>query len=754
MKQFTIIFIAVFFFTSIQTFAQTADYFKNVPMQQLLQIVKAEDELRYDKTLEDLMRNKNPFVRKRAALAAGRIGDADAIPMLSRLLDSDLEDVQQMAAFAIGEVESIEGAKAILNALNYHNGLKTNARAVEAAGKIAAAKPESEEAKKLGKAILSTLDSTITQNFPKLNNENRELQNQLIILGLTATLRAKPEGAENTLAKFLTYSDWRIRADALNTLARLRAKNVNEKASELLSKDENPIVRANAARVLGTANYEAALDLILDKALNDNDLRVRINSIRVLSSFKNEKISEKLLTRAEGLFTDYKRSKYKNPSEENELLTIASTLGTTLKGSNNQRAVKFLDEFRKLKKHTSPEIEIALVRISPKVFAETKLPEDIDWKGTSGFTAGLSEAVDLEESNEDAENLRKIAKVVLGTFIKNANLSNTEVDKSFPDVLNAYAKFKTDDLSKILLDSLKFDDVIIRTTAANLLGEIKPENPEQAKEIYRALSNALSKARTDKLNDASLGILDALKKQYENRPRPQTEKFPYFTPFISAIESPDYLIRRKAAEIYKGFDIPKPDPMTAGSMDFKPYEIPKDFGVIKFLPDAKDGAKSRVVRVDYKRALSRKNGEVKAVLKTDKGEFTINFFPEEAPLTVDNFINLANSGYFDGLEIHRVVPNFVVQDGDPRGDGSGGPGWQIRDEINQLRYERGMVGMALSGKDTGGSQWFVTHSPQPHLDGGYTIFGKVNETDMKVVDNLVRGDKILSVKIFEKGLNK
>jgi len=118
-------------------------------------------------------------------------------------------------------------------------------------------------------------------------------------------------------------------------------------------------------------------------------------------------------------------------------------------------------------------------------------------------------------------------------------------------------------------------------------------------------------------------------------------------------------------------------------------------------------------------------------------------------LTVDNFIKLARSNYFNGLAIHRVVPNFVMQDGDPRGDGNGGPGWQIRCEINMLSYERGAVGMALSGKDTGGSQWFVTHSPQPHLDGGYTVFGKVNETDMKIVDNLVRGDKILKVQIVE-----
>ena len=156
---------------------------------------------------------------------------------------------------------------------------------------------------------------------------------------------------------------------------------------------------------------------------------------------------------------------------------------------------------------------------------------------------------------------------------------------------------------------------------------------------------------------------------------------------------------------------------------------------------------------DYRRALARKNGGVKAILTTEKGAFTIDLAPEDAPLTVDNFVKLARARYFNGVEVHRVVPNFVMQDGDPRGDGNGGPGWSIRCEINTLSYERGAVGMALSGKDTGGSQWFVTHSPQPHLDGGYTVFGRVNENDMKVVDNIVRGDKIISVRIVEAGKN-
>jgi cyclophilin family peptidyl-prolyl cis-trans isomerase len=136
-----------------------------------------------------------------------------------------------------------------------------------------------------------------------------------------------------------------------------------------------------------------------------------------------------------------------------------------------------------------------------------------------------------------------------------------------------------------------------------------------------------------------------------------------------------------------------------------------------------------------------------AVLHTTKGDLEWAFYRDEAPQTVKNFVRLAGRGYYDGLAVHRVVPNFVIQDGDPTGTGSGGPGWTIRCEYNRLRYEAGMVGMALSGKDTGGSQWFITHSPQPHLNGRYTIFARVVR-GMDVVDRIVQGDRVLGVEIL------
>ena len=120
----------------------------------------------------------------------------------------------------------------------------------------------------------------------------------------------------------------------------------------------------------------------------------------------------------------------------------------------------------------------------------------------------------------------------------------------------------------------------------------------------------------------------------------------------------------------------------------------------------------------------------------------------DAPRTVANFTALARKGFFDNVPWHRVVADFVVQGGDPRGDGEGGPGYTIRDEINQRPYLRGTVGMALDWADTGGSQFFITHSPQPHLDGRYTVFGQV-VAGMDVVDALRQWDVVRSIRIWD-----
>jgi cyclophilin family peptidyl-prolyl cis-trans isomerase len=136
------------------------------------------------------------------------------------------------------------------------------------------------------------------------------------------------------------------------------------------------------------------------------------------------------------------------------------------------------------------------------------------------------------------------------------------------------------------------------------------------------------------------------------------------------------------------------------------------------------------------------------VLKTSRGEITLEMLAE-APVTAANFVRLVKQGFYRGKTFHRVVPNFVVQGGDPRGDGYGGPGYLIRDELTPLRHSRGIVGMATAGKDTGGSQFFINLSPNPHLDGRYTIFAEVTK-GMETVDKLEVGDLIAGTNVTEK----
>jgi len=138
----------------------------------------------------------------------------------------------------------------------------------------------------------------------------------------------------------------------------------------------------------------------------------------------------------------------------------------------------------------------------------------------------------------------------------------------------------------------------------------------------------------------------------------------------------------------------------------------------------------------------------RAFIHTKLGRIEIHLDIVQAPLASERFINLARRGFYDGLTFHRVVPGFVIQGGCPRGDGNGGPGYALRCEIGQRPYGRGVVGMALSGKDTGGSQFFITLAPSPHLDGGYTAFGSV-AGGMDVIERIRPGDVIEKIEIWD-----
>ncbi|UCG62518.1 MAG: HEAT repeat domain-containing protein [Candidatus Zixiibacteriota bacterium] len=192
---------------------------------------------------------------------------------------------------------------------------------------------------------------------------------------------------------------------------------------------------------------------------------------------------------------------------------------------------------------------------------------------------------------------------------------------------------------------------------------------------------------------------------------------------IAGVLDSDYIVRRTAAEIYEG-------------------KLGEDYH-------------GRVPPANTRLSLSKITGAVEkytfnpyATIITNRGEIEMELYFDAAPLTVVNFIELARQGFYEGIVFHRVIPNFVVQGGCPLGTGWGDPGYTIRCEYSSEVYQRGTVGIATSGKDTGGSQFFITHSPQPHLNGRYTVFGQVL-AGMDVVDQTVRGDTIKEIIISE-----
>jgi peptidyl-prolyl cis-trans isomerase B (cyclophilin B) len=135
-------------------------------------------------------------------------------------------------------------------------------------------------------------------------------------------------------------------------------------------------------------------------------------------------------------------------------------------------------------------------------------------------------------------------------------------------------------------------------------------------------------------------------------------------------------------------------------------------------------------------------------MNTNKGDIVLELYPMYAPKTVNNFVFLTQQGFYDGVTFHRVISNFVIQGGDPTGTGRGGPGYQFEDELrgNPLKHETGVISMANAGPNTNGSQFFITHSPQPHLDGKHTVFGKVT-SGMDVVNAIRQGDQMIQVTV-------
>jgi cyclophilin family peptidyl-prolyl cis-trans isomerase len=253
----------------------------------------------------------------------------------------------------------------------------------------------------------------------------------------------------------------------------------------------------------------------------------------------------------------------------------------------------------------------------------------------------------------------------------------------------------------------------VRATAAELLGKLKPAG------ISAELAGAYRQALGDADLDFRSALLGALQAQADEVARTALRE--------AAQGDPARVVRERAGaalkELGETAPAPGPDAVQRPLADYRELMAPYD-------PQA---------------------GAVytpRAFVHTARGTIEIHLNVVEAPIACASFLDLARRGFYDGLTFHRVVPGFVIQGGCPRGDGNGGPGFTLRCEVGEKPYGRGVVGMALSGKDTGGSQFFITHLPTPHLDGGYAVIGWVAK-GMEVVDQVRPGDVIESVEVFD-----
>jgi cyclophilin family peptidyl-prolyl cis-trans isomerase/HEAT repeat protein len=624
-----------------------------------------------------LLGDSEARVRRRAALALGRVGLREAVEPLAKVLAGDTEpEVRHMAAFALGLIGD-SSARASLRAALADPDPMTQGRAAEALGMLAVrddapAVSDMVQRHVRAGALASIAADDLTYPLAPPVEAARLGLYALVRFGSYEALAAAALDANGQ-----PVSAWWPVAYALQRAGDARA------APALLALLNTPgrYTAAFAARGLGVmkaASGAGPLRQIVER--RSADPAVMIQAIRATAALADAS-AVPALTRVVG------------DAAVDSLLRIEamSALADVVGGDN-------VDLMLDLMSDRSPSVRglamRSLARIDPGGFLSTLsgLDPDRDWTVRTAQAAALGS---LPSGN--------------GVPALTALMEDSD-PRVVPAVVAGLVASKAPGVDKILIERLKSADFAVRTAAANGLAELKADGAGPALvEAYRA-------AVGDSTYVARAAVLTALNSLDPRAAEPILQE---------ALRDPDWAVRVRAATIYR----------ERGSQD-----------------DAVDAAMrpapGRPLTDEERQWLVSPPFSPHAYLETDRGVIELELAILDAPFTVANFVSLARRNFFDGIAIHRVVSDFVVQDGDPRGDGEGGPGYTIRDEINMRPYLRGTVGMALDWEDTGGSQFFITHSPQPHLDGRYTVFGHV-VNGMEVVDRLAPGDIIRRVRISD-----
>ena len=624
--------------------------------------------------LAKLATDTDARIRRRAALAIGRVGLAEGGALLQPLLKDADPDVRQMAAFALGLLADKTAVPALTEALQDPEP-RVRGRAAEALGLIG----DTGTAAAVGQMVSAYVKAGAIASIPPDDEQwPKTPEADAVRLGLFALVRQK--GFEPLNAAIVDntgrVSGWWPVAFALQRIGDPRAVP----ALKQLIATPGRYTRAFAARALGGYRDVASVPLLrtmIEQA--KGDVGVTVSAVRALAQIGTPDGAEAILALLSAERGD--------PNIRLEAVTALAAMKSTA-------ALPYILD---LVTDDWPTMRAAAIRASAAIDPE-------------GFPIMLS---GMEPDRHWI--VRAAIADVLGTLpaeLATARLRpmlDDQDQRVLPSVIDSLVRVKAPDLDSVLMVQLKSADPGVRSAAARAIGRLRPANGAAAlREAYKASADPA-------LGDARQAALEALVR-YGPADAMDLVK--------QTLADPDWSLRLRAAALLREHD-PAAETIQA----------------IRPVPGAP------IVRYDAP-ALVSPSVSPHAFIETAKGTIEIELAVLDAPQTVQNFIALARRNYFNGLQVHRVVPHFVVQDGDPRGDGSGGPGYSIRDELNDRPFLRGTVGMALSGPDTGGSQYFIAHAPSPHLDAKYTVFGHV-VSGMDVVDRIQQLDVIERVRIWD-----
>jgi cyclophilin family peptidyl-prolyl cis-trans isomerase/HEAT repeat protein len=643
---------------------------------ELARLLAAADARTLDASLlGTALRSQNPGVRRQAALAAGRIGDAGAVPLLLPALSDSDAVVEANAAFSLGLLKSTSAVPALVELIRSVPPAAQDGPQVEAA--TALARIGGAEASLALREILGN-GSTPGVATPAATSA-----------ALVAAWRPADRRLTAPLVGYADDPDPVVRWHALYALGRLRDP---KGASVLVGglRDPDSRVRAAAARGITRALLDSAqvqwrsIADELRPLLSDTARAVRVNALRSLATFHDSSLAASVVPLV-------------NDVDVNIAVQAETTLGV-LGGSVAAATLAPRARSAVFALRRQALIGLAQTDSAAGVTAAAGLVADADWRwrAVAAETFGAArDRVRLEAQLADADG-RVVAQALqaLARVVPEADTSLTHRARTL----------------------LEHPDPAVRSVAADLLAR------RLAITDVDILVQAYNRAAGDPFNDARLSAVSALaaiaRASADGRLHVATR-------FVGVVSRPDdYLVRRLAAERF-------PDAAA-------------QWGPAAPIATGRTDADYRDVARRYLAPALAGQPPPRVTIETDRGTLIVELLADQAPLTVAAFLSLVERRYFDGFRWHRAVPNFVIQDGDPRGDGWGGPGFVLRDELNPTLYQTGTLGMALSGPDTGGSQFFITHSPQPHLDGTYTVFGRV-VSGATVLAGIAQGDRIRSI---------